>query len=1039
MRIKKLLAFLLLLLVGLSGTSCSDRRDEASDLRQSELTPDGKLHIPVKLILPDFELVETRSVDKTGDELKLYSMGVLVFEATSSDNIADTDRLLQFNFVDKSMLSEVDFASNAYIELEPYNEDCQILLYANLSSEAQQRLNAALVSTSQNSSSATTWKELRHFLLSLGELYEKSEVPGGAYNNLAKSYPMSSAPIYLSEISVATTRQLEVPLYMSCARIDINAATINNFILKNVTLLEAPLQGVLWNTSSLPSASIQTQDYVSVPVVSDGTNLVSPIYLYSTVLLDRPTELILQGDYTDERGVKYTDGFYKVRISDNSEKEDFISILHNTLYRVNITAINSPGYCSFDEAKAQQPSNINYDIIVADNTSKDIISTNGEYYMGVSNSEHIVFTDELCEIKALTLHTNAQNKALHTSIEVIGDGMALARNQKGLDIAPDFKSATIQLPLNELPIYISIDQSANEGSVKLRIGDLVKTVTIERKQGIPNAGGVISLSEFGDLTHLMSQSDRVQITDTKNVMIHSAQQSIERNRMFSTFTAFSVERNQNILFSVPRKVKEVIYYEKYTDGSVGVFFQGSSKSTLRDNVAINEAGYGVLASSSGSAVSLEVGGTSCSNTMYVLDNVLEDTRWISLYGINEKNIVESQNFVVANIKFNGETLPQSIYPNCAKCIYFSSTVQNGTSDHPLSIRTPRQFARINRASVSKAFIQERDLDFKDTNLGGSLNYVDCIIRNSFLGVYDGGNKMMKNFMINNSSRSSLALFYKNEGTIKNLIISGGEVTGYSNVGGLTTENKGVIQHVSLNNSKVKASYLFSGIVASTNYGSILDVKVINSTVDGSGAVGGLVGENYKNIERCEVSQSYITSQRMYAGGVTGHNQENGFISNCMVSASSKLKNIVYSASEGYAGAITGCNHAGSKGIYQVLVLDLDKSCSRSFVHGASNAYIGGVVGRNSGVLSDVIFLAKAPHWEKSYPIACYYSGEGTYERCYYLKNFLITPADIIGTGLDQMAFNRISNLSTEYWTMPTAQYPYPHLRNFDLPLSWPWK
>lgn len=499
----RLSAVLMILFVGLFFLSCADQDYISSaDSSVPELTPGGKLRIPVRLLVSGLDLVETRSTDKEDPEKKLHSIGVLVFEAASEGGLTDQDRLIETNFVDLEKLYGPGLNDKAYIELSPRSEKCYLQVYANLSAEARGRLESLT-----SSGSSVRWINIKDFKLTLGELYKDPLQPGGEYSNLSDDYPMSSRAVFLQDISVASTNNLEIPLYMSAARIDITAAGLTNFTLNKVKVMDGEPEGFLWYQPNRSFSGKRTGSFRSTPVTSAG--VVSPVYIYPTSFMpeadpdQQATDLILNGNYTDASGTQHKSCYYKVRMYYPQSNETRYVINPNTLYRVRIKEISGPGYLSLDEAKANKPLNIKYDVTIDNsaNGATDLVISNGAYYLGVTNSDYMVYTDQTrYNLFVTNLSHNAPKSVTTATVELKGDGLTLRAESfmtvSGNTGVLDQSDGTDK----QYPLHIHMDASrfttASEGSLTIRIGDLIKTLRIKRKNGI--AGGLHIETGFAD-------------------------------------------------------------------------------------------------------------------------------------------------------------------------------------------------------------------------------------------------------------------------------------------------------------------------------------------------------------------------------------------------------------------------------------------------------------------------------------------------------------------------------------------------------------
>ncbi|WP_308925165.1 YDG domain-containing protein [Janthinobacterium sp. J1-1] len=188
---------------------------------------------------------------------------------------------------------------------------------------------------------------------------------------------------------------------------------------------------------------------------------------------------------------------------------------------------------------------------------------------------------------------------------------------------------------------------------------------------------------------------------------------------------------------------------------------------------------------------------------------------------------------------------------------------------------------------------------------------------AYTGIFDGGNHGIQGLVINGSANSSYfgsGLFARLQGgTIRNLAMLGGSVTGGNNVGALVGNNsEGTLSNVS-------SSMAVSG---NTNVGGLVGANggtISNATATGN--VTGLAG----GMGNGSVSGSSI-------GGLVGSNNSDGSISVARAS-----------------GAVTG---PGEK--IGGLVGNNDGAISQAYATGGvgGGANVGGLVGRNGGTIAD---------------------------------------------------------------------------------------
>jgi len=179
----------------------------------------------------------------------------------------------------------------------------------------------------------------------------------------------------------------------------------------------------------------------------------------------------------------------------------------------------------------------------------------------------------------------------------------------------------------------------------------------------------------------------------------------------------------------------------------------------------------------------------------------------------------------------------------------------------------------------------------------------------FSGTFDGQGRIIVNLAINRPSAGNVGLFgvASASSSIKNLGLTGGTVSGNTNVGGL-------------------AGYL---------NGATLSTSSFSGGITGSGnAVGGLAGANTGTIS-LSYAKGSVSGAGSDVGGLVGNNSTNGTILNCYATSevSGGPVNVGGLAGGNYQGAtITGSYAAGS-------------------VSGAGTT-VGGVVGGNQGTVSN---------------------------------------------------------------------------------------
>lgn len=206
------------------------------------------------------------------------------------------------------------------------------------------------------------------------------------------------------------------------------------------------------------------------------------------------------------------------------------------------------------------------------------------------------------------------------------------------------------------------------------------------------------------------------------------------------------------------------------------------------------------------------------------------------------------------------------------------------------------------------------------------------------GRFDGQGHTINGLRIDRPLEGFVGLFSFNNGTVANLGIVGGEVTGHSDVGAVAGWNGGELANV-YSTATVKGTNWLGGLVGS-NVGEVLDSHAAG-TVTGTVAVpggpavsniaGGLAGSNSGRIARSHATGEVSVIQN-YAGGLVGENA--GTIEDSYATGNA--------TAEAYgAGGLVGHHLAGS--------------ITRSYATGRAEAMIqraGGLVGHHFGAISD---------------------------------------------------------------------------------------
>ena len=239
------------------------------------------------------------------------------------------------------------------------------------------------------------------------------------------------------------------------------------------------------------------------------------------------------------------------------------------------------------------------------------------------------------------------------------------------------------------------------------------------------------------------------------------------------------------------------------------------------------------------------------------------------------------------------------------------------------------------------------------------------------GEFDGNNHTVT------MQGSATALFDANEGTVKNLNISGTiSSTTNANIGSVANKNSGVIE----NCATVKREDSFSstagtvgdistlaqggmgGIVGINEKGGVVRNCTNNARVAANIGGGGIVGVNYGTVSNCTnygrigagnnlaSGKGAAKASYSYAGGVVGVNY--GTVSQCATSALSgaAYAGNVFAQRNAKGGADNGNNYLGG-----IVGLNAAGAVVTEAVNAAKNMngdnYVGGIAGQNKGTIS----------------------------------------------------------------------------------------
>ncbi len=208
--------------------------------------------------------------------------------------------------------------------------------------------------------------------------------------------------------------------------------------------------------------------------------------------------------------------------------------------------------------------------------------------------------------------------------------------------------------------------------------------------------------------------------------------------------------------------------------------------------------------------------------------------------------------------------------------------------------------------------------------------------NGFSGIFDGLGNTISNLTVDIGSYNFAGLFGWSSGTIRDIGMVGGSVSGGGYVGGLVGGDggSGTVSDSYATGAVSGSNYYVGGLVG-INYGSISDSYATGAVSSSNYYVGGLVGINYGSN-----SDSYAT------GAVSGSGPLGGLVGD----------NFGGAISDSYAtGAVSGSSYVGGLvGInIDATIGDSYATISDSYATGAvsGSSYVGGLVGYDGGTIT----------------------------------------------------------------------------------------
>lgn len=289
---------------------------------------------------------------------------------------------------------------------------------------------------------------------------------GGGYIPMSASVTLNN----INEQTTIGTPSNKVQLTRIIAKVTIvKENTDTGFSMEGFTVAGAKQFGRFFESASFVQAENTVNYEASAPAdpvtgISSGNE---PVYIYES--LAGETSVIIKGKYNLQTC------YYRLAFKDSNH--NLLNIERNKWYEFKIKNVETPGYKTLNEALNSPASNIMAELLVTDLSSMEI-TDNGQYYIGLSNSQFCVYSNSTQRnLEAVTITTNAP-AGVKTSVEIVSANPLYTMSVSSGNIVPDGTVKGTDLKIN-------ISSAFTKGLLKITVGNLIRTVEVERKPLMP--------------------------------------------------------------------------------------------------------------------------------------------------------------------------------------------------------------------------------------------------------------------------------------------------------------------------------------------------------------------------------------------------------------------------------------------------------------------------------------------------------------------------------------------------------------------------
>ena len=300
----------------------------------------------------------------------------------------------------------------------------------------------------------------------------------------------------IDETSTIGTNSSKILLKRAVAKVTVDATVANTadgFVLSGVSVVGSRRYGRFHQLASGTVPTLATTGWVnyltSTPDVivsaSGNTTTNSPIYVYEGASTDG-TVVIVKGTLP---GLGSANPQY-YRLSLTNTAGTALAIERNKHYKFEIKSVSGGGYTSMTDALAATgtSNNLTATVEVTDLSSHDIID-NGQYYLGVTNSEFMLYSNDAVTTADNMVLTSVASDAPSSQTVTVIPSVTGGSGTFTVSVASSIPNTTAQDV-----VIAQMDASVTAGQVIVRVGNLTKIIQVSRKSTLIFAANTVEFA-----------------------------------------------------------------------------------------------------------------------------------------------------------------------------------------------------------------------------------------------------------------------------------------------------------------------------------------------------------------------------------------------------------------------------------------------------------------------------------------------------------------------------------------------------------------